>query len=43
MLEEGSRFADFELIAHDGTVVSSADLEGQPYLIYFYPKAGTPG
>lgn len=43
MLQEGSLFADFELAAHDGSVVRSEDLEGQPYLIYFYPKAGTPG
>jgi peroxiredoxin Q/BCP len=43
MLAPGDDFVDFELEAHDGTTVSSADLEGHPYLIYFYPKADTPG
>jgi len=43
MLREGMRFVDFELPAHDGTTVSSSQLAGRPYLIYFYPKAETPG
>jgi len=43
MLSPGDRFVDFKLGAHDGTTVRSADLEGRPYLIYFYPKADTPG
>ncbi len=43
MLQKGTRFADFELTAHDGNVVRSADLLGRPYLLYFYPKANTPG
>ena len=29
--------------AHDGTTISSASLEGHPYLLFFYPKAETPG
>ena len=36
-------FVDFELEAHDGTTVSRADLEGRPFLLFFYPKASTPG
>ncbi len=43
MLQPGDPFPEFELPAHDGTVVRSADLAGRPYLIYFYPKADTPG
>jgi peroxiredoxin Q/BCP len=43
MLHKGTVFVDFELPAHDGGVVRSADLRGGPYLIYFYPKANTPG
>ena len=43
MLREGTRFVDFELPAHDGTVVRGTDLAGRPYLLYFYPKANTPG
>lgn len=43
MLTVGDPMPAFELQAHDGTTVSSDDLAGSPYLIYFYPKADTPG
>jgi len=43
MIPVGEPFVDFELEAHDGTTVSSAELEGRPYLLFFYPKASTPG
>jgi cytochrome oxidase Cu insertion factor (SCO1/SenC/PrrC family) len=43
MLAVGETFVEFELEAHDGTRVSSADLEGRPFLLFFYPKADTPG
>ena len=43
MLDTGMPFPAFELPAHDGTTVSSADLEGTPYLLFFYPKANTGG
>ena len=43
MIAAGESFVDFELEAHDGTRVSSADLEGRPFLLFFYPKASTPG
>jgi peroxiredoxin Q/BCP len=43
MLDTGDRFVDFELEAHDGSVVRASDLAGAPFLIYFYPKADTPG
>ena len=43
MLNVGERMVEFELEAHDGTTVRSGDLEGRPYLLYFYPKASTPG
>ncbi len=43
MLTTGEIFPSFELQAHDDTVVSSSDLEGSVYLVYFYPKADTPG
>ena len=43
MLQPGMPFPAFELPADDGTTVSSADLEGQPYLLFFYPKADTGG
>jgi cytochrome oxidase Cu insertion factor (SCO1/SenC/PrrC family) len=43
MIPVGEPFVDFELDAHNGTTVSSADLEGRPFLLFFYPKASTPG
>jgi peroxiredoxin Q/BCP len=43
MLQPGQPFPSFELPAHDGTTVSSADLDGTPYLLFFYPKADTGG
>ncbi len=43
MIPVGEPFIDFELEAHDGSTVSRADLEGRPFLLFFYPKADTPG
>ncbi len=43
MIENGAPFPTFELKAHDDSTISSAELAGKPYLIYFYPKADTPG
>lgn len=42
-LSAGDRAPDFDLPAADGTRVSSADLAGKKAIIYFYPKAMTPG
>jgi cytochrome oxidase Cu insertion factor (SCO1/SenC/PrrC family) len=43
MITVGESFVGFELEAHDGTTVSSVALEGRPFLLFFYPKASTPG
>ena len=43
MIAVGEVFAEFTLPAHDGTTVKSTDLDGRPYLLFFYPKASTPG
>ncbi len=43
MIAEGEVFVDFELPAHDGSTVSSKNLTGRPFLLFFYPKADTPG
>ncbi len=43
MIEPGSPFPRFALTAHDGSAVTSETLAGTGYLIYFYPKADTPG
>jgi peroxiredoxin Q/BCP len=42
-LSVGSRVPAFELPDQDGNVVSSSSLEGEPYVLYFYPKDDTPG
>ncbi len=43
MISVGEKFGEFNLPAHDGTSVDSRDLGGKPYLLFFYPKADTPG
>jgi cytochrome oxidase Cu insertion factor (SCO1/SenC/PrrC family) len=43
MLAVGGPFVDFALAAHDGSTVTSTDLAGRPYLLFYYPKADTPG
>lgn len=42
-LVEGAKAPAFKLAASGGREVSSAALKGKPYLLYFYPKANTPG
>ncbi|HEY4249638.1 MAG TPA: thioredoxin-dependent thiol peroxidase [Roseomonas sp.] len=42
-LMEGAVAPDFTLMASGGREVASAALRGKPYLLYFYPKADTPG
>ena len=43
MLKPGDRFPDWALSDQTGTTVSSRDLAGKTYLLWFYPKAQTPG
>lgn len=40
---EGAPAPAFSLPATGGRTVSSEALKGRPYLLYFYPKADTPG
>jgi peroxiredoxin Q/BCP len=42
-LTTGDAAPPFELAADDGETVSSADLAGSRYVLYFYPKDDTPG
>ncbi|MFN3449133.1 MAG: thioredoxin-dependent thiol peroxidase [Roseococcus sp.] len=42
-LAVGDEAPAFTLPASGGRTVSSEALKGQPYLLYFYPKADTPG
>lgn len=43
MLETGDKAPGFTLRADDGREVSLSDFQGQRVVLYFYPKAGTPG
>jgi peroxiredoxin Q/BCP len=43
MLETGAEAPDFTLPDQDGNDVTLSDLRGNPVVLYFYPKASTPG
>jgi peroxiredoxin Q/BCP len=43
MIEPGQPAPDFTLPDQDGNEVSLADLRGKRVVLYFYPKADTPG
>ncbi len=42
-LAEGDLAPAFTMPASNGRTVSSEALKGKPYVLYFYPKADTPG
>ena len=43
MLNIGDNAPDFELISDEGQPVKLSDYRGQQVVIFFYPKAATPG
>ncbi len=43
MIEQGQEAPDFELPDQDGREVKLSDFRGEPVVVYFYPKAATPG
>ena len=43
MIEEGQEAPDFTLPDQSGEEVTLSDLRGSPVVLYFYPKADTPG
>ncbi|CDC65479.1 bacterioferritin comigratory protein [Bacteroides sp. CAG:770] len=43
MLETGNPMPDFSAQDQNGNIVSSRDLIGKKTVVYFYPKANTPG
>ena len=42
-LAEGDKAPDFTMPTDDGGTVSLAGLKGERFVLYFYPKDGTPG
>ncbi len=42
-LTEGAKAPDFTLPATTGRTVSLKGLKGRPFVLYFYPRASTPG
>jgi peroxiredoxin Q/BCP len=43
LLSVGDQFPAWQLVDQNGQTVSSKDLAGKTYLLWFYPKAMTPG
>jgi peroxiredoxin Q/BCP len=43
VVEEGQEAPDFTLPDQDGTQVTLSELRGQTVVLYFFPKADTPG
>ena len=43
MLEQGANAPDFAVSAHNGETVKLSDYAGKHVLLWFYPKADTPG
>lgn len=43
MLKEGDKAPAFSVTADEGQNVSLADYRGKNLVLYFYPKANTPG
>jgi peroxiredoxin Q/BCP len=43
MLDEGTQAPDFELPNQDGNPVALSEFRGRHVVVYFYPRADTPG
>jgi thioredoxin-dependent peroxiredoxin len=43
LLEQGAQAPDFTATSHDGRTVRLSELKGKPVVLWFYPKANTPG
>ena len=42
-LNIGDSAPDFELLNYDSTLINSSSLKGEKHIIWFFPKANTPG
>lgn len=42
-LEVGDKVPDFKVVDQDGNTISKGDLKGEKFIVFFYPKASTPG
>jgi len=43
MLKIGTKAPEFQLSDQDNNLVNISDFKGQKVLLWFYPKASTPG
>ncbi len=43
MLQPGDNAPDFSVLDHNGNTVSLGDFAGKHVVLWFYPKADTPG
>lgn len=43
MLKAGDQLPEFESVNQDGETVKSQDFSGKKLVVFFYPKANTPG
>jgi thioredoxin-dependent peroxiredoxin len=43
MLQPGETAPDFDVVDHQGNRVRLSDLRGKKVVLWFYPKADTPG
>ncbi len=43
MLQVGDQLPEFESVNQDGETVKSSDFSGKKLIMFFYPKANTPG
>jgi len=43
MLSPGARAPEFEALDQRGASLSAAELAGKRYVLWFFPKADTPG
>lgn len=43
MLQKGDKAPEFKGIDQNGNAIQSTDYKGKKYVLFFYPKASTPG